>query len=204
MTTEKQTPESPESLTSEADIEALVGRAYNGDTEAAWELLQRYRPLLIRTVRRAYLTRHGPIRLFDWEDVWQEARYAFLLALRRYEPDRRVAFGGYVKAMLPWHFHSLQRSDEPEIVSLTDSHLTVLADPDGDFVAAIALRDVFGRLSLRQAQVLEAVYLRDQPAAEIARHLGVTTRAVERTRRRAEAELRGLLTLDDSRRLRLL
>jgi len=55
-----------------------------------------------------------------------------------------------------------------------------------------------------QARVLEAIYVDDLPAEKVARRLGVTTRAVERTRRRAETALSDLLTMDDGARLRLL
>ncbi len=191
--------------TTEADIAVLVDRARNGDHAATWELLQRYRPLLARTVRRSYLAHGDCFRLWDRDDLWQEARCAFLIALQRYDRARRVPFGGYVKSSLPWHFRGLQRQVRADAtVSLDEAQAAALPDPDDDFVIGIIARDLLASLTPLQARVLEAIYVDDLPAEQIARGLGVTTRAVERTRRRAEVALSDLLTVDEGARLRLL
>lgn len=193
-----------ESPSDEADVAALVVQARAGDHAAAWELLQRYRPLLAQVIRRSRLAHQRYLRLFDREDLWQEAGYAFLLALQRYDASRQIPFGGYVKSLLPWHFHALQRHLEHDIaVGLDEGHL-VQADPTSDFVIGIVIRELLTHLSPQQTRVLEAMYFADMSAAEIARHLGVTPRAVERTRRRAEAALLALLTQDDSTHVRLI
>jgi len=191
--------------TTEADIAVLVDRARNGDHAATWELLQRYRPLLARTVRRSYLAHGDCFRLWDRDDLWQEPRCAFLIALQRYDRARRVPFGGYVKSSLPWHFRGLQRQVRADAtVSLDEAQAAALPDPDDDFVIGIIARDLLASLTPLQARVLEAIYVDDLPAEQIARGLGVTTRAVERTRRRAEVALSDLLTVDEGARLRLL
>jgi len=137
--------------------------------------------------------------------LWQEARCAFLIALQRYDRARRVPFGGYVKSSLPWHFRGLQRQVRADAtVSLDEAQAAALPDPDDDFVIGIIARDLLASLTPLQARVLEAIYVDDLPAEQIARGLGVTTRAVERTRRRAEVALSDLLTVDEGARLRLL
>lgn len=137
--------------------------------------------------------------------MWQEARCAFLIALQRYDRARRVPFGGYVKSSLPWHFRSLQRHvGQDAAVSLDEDHANALPDPADDFVLDLVARDLLASLTPLQARVLEAIYVDDLPAEKVARRLGVTTRAVERTRRRAEAALSDLVSVDDGARLRLL
>ncbi len=191
--------------TTDADIAVLVDRARDGDHAATWELLQRYRPLLARTVRRSYLAHGDCFRLWDRDDLWQEARCAFLIALQRYDRARRVPFGGYVKSSLPWHFRGLQRQVGQEAtVSLDEDRANALPDPADDFVLDLVARDLLASLTPLQARVLEAIYVDDLPAEKVARRLGVTTRAVERTRRRAEAAVASLVSADNGARLRLL
>ncbi len=178
----------------EAELDDLVARAMDGDGDAKQELLRRYRPLLAHVVRRSYANRRGNMYLFDAEDLWQEARYAFLLLLHRYSPTRRIPFGGYLRSSLPWHFHQLQRQANRQIFALGDgeAYLTI-ADPREDIATALLFHDLLRGLSPRQMQVLEDLYLHDKSAAEVARARGVTTRAVNATRLRAEDELRTLL-----------
>lgn len=172
----------------------LVARAMTGDGTAKQELLRRYRPLLAHMVRQSYASRRGNMNLFDVEDLWQEAYYAFLLLLRRYSPTRRIPFGGYVRSLLPWHFHQLQRQADRQTFAIGDGEeLLAVADLQEDIVTALLFRDLLRGLSPRQRQVLEDLYLHDRSAAEVARAYGVTTRAINATRLRAENELRTLL-----------
>ncbi len=195
----------PAELASDADTADLIAQARSGSDEAACLLLHRYRPLLARTVRRSYLAHDDRLRLFDVDDLWQEVRYAFLLSLHRYDPARHIPFGGYVKSLLPWHLYGLRRQNLHGItMSLSEEHLAVIADPNSDFVTAIVVCDLLARLPSRQAHVLRQVYLHDRPASDIARDLGITTRAVERMRRRAEDAVHDLLIEDSNPHLRLL
>jgi len=184
------------------DLSLLVMQAHRGDGDAKQELLRRYRPLLAQTIRRSHLTQSSYRRLLDWDDLWQEARYAFLLLLEQYNPTRQVPFGGYVRSLLPWHFRHLQRQIEHQVVATADlDALATVADSYGDFVGVIMLRDVFRHLSPRQAQILEGLYLHDKTVAELATELGVGERAINAARRRAEISLKHVLTREQPQRL---
>lgn len=179
---------------------ALLIQARNGDDTAICELLRRYSPLLALAVRRSYLSHQVGFHLFDADDLWQEARYAFLLAVRRYDATRHIPFGGYLKSLLPWHFHDPQRRIERRLtVSLDEVYGDSVPDPAADFVSSVVLRDLLAYLPPRQAHVLDAIYVSDRSIAAIARDVGVTPRAVERMRRRAEAHLRRILSTEDVR-----
>jgi len=170
----------------------LVARARDGDQNAMGDLLDRYRPLIARTVWRYSASRDDLAPVLDREDVWQEATYGFLLLVRHYDPVRGT-FGSYVQQFLPWHMRRLSTGEpwrEESVRDIEDS--VAVHDPD-----SATIRELLTHLSPRQAEILDAMYLQGLPALMIARRLDVTPRAVHATHRRGLDALRLMIERED-------
>ena len=74
-------------------LPAWLDDANKGDQAAMLEGLKQYYPLLVSQVRKTYLPRM-------WEDGMQEARLAFIHAVKTYDRSVGVHFGTYVKRIV--------------------------------------------------------------------------------------------------------
>lgn len=183
-------------------IHDIIRRAQDGDQAAVEDLLTRYRPLIVRSIRRVdvALQRGGQSRVIDLRDLWQEATCAFLALVHRYDPSRGVPFGGYVRTMLPWQLARVEQQNAGQVVSLPEvgeDHLVAVADAGLD---AALMRDLLAYLPPRQAEILDAIYIQERDVADIAARLGIAPRAVYAARKRALATLRRWLSSEDAPR----
>ncbi|TAK32381.1 MAG: sigma-70 family RNA polymerase sigma factor [Chloroflexota bacterium] len=172
----------------------LLDQARNGDPDALAAMLEQYRPLLWKNIRRAY--RPG---LVDAEDLLQEASLCFVKLVRDFRPDAGIAFGYYVKTKLGWHCHNYVRDQRVRMGRLTplenlsaepeDRH-----DPD-HAVTTATIRDALASLTSRQREVMIRSHFFGQSAESIARSMGIRVRAVHALKRRAQDQLAALRTI---------
>ncbi|HEX2173532.1 MAG TPA: sigma-70 family RNA polymerase sigma factor, partial [Dehalococcoidia bacterium] len=188
-----------------APIELLLQRARLGDTAARDELLARYQPLIWRTVGhcRPFAARSS----FDVDDLYQQAVQAFLELIQEYDPSRSNGFGPYVKTMIVLRVknclraHRRRRRGESSYYGVTlppalDKRLVTHLDVDWGVyeVTNPRLRAALARLSPKQRNILSLLYGADRSVKEVAAQLGISPRAVNALRARAEARLRRALT----------
>ena len=183
-----------------ADIEALVDRARRGDPAARDELVERYQPLIWRLVGR--FRPYTPGTGLDIEDLYQQAVQSFLELIQEYDPERSNGFGPYLKTKLSWRLrnclraHRRRRRDETgygvaipaELAGRAVTHLEINW---GVYeVSSPRLRLALGRLSPKQKQILARLYGEGCRIEDLAGQLGISSRAVNGLRQRAEARLR--------------
>lgn len=162
--------------------------AQAGDPEARTEVLERYRPLLVRLCRQ-----YG---WGDWEDLWQEASCQLLQLVDEYDSTGGVYFGRYLKTKLGWrisnyrrHIRQTTREDAP----LDDPLIGEKPTPGPDEGERLIVREALALLSARQRSVLVRWYWYDDAAETIASDLGITPRAVRALKQRGERRLWELL-----------
>ena len=187
-----------------ADIEALVDRARRGDPAARAELVERYQPLIWRLVGR--LRPYTPGTGLDVEDLYQQAVQSFLELIQEYDPTRSNGFGSYLKTKLSWRLRNCLRAHRRRRRDETGYGVTIPAQLAGRSVTQLEinwgvyevssprLRRALGRLSPKQKQILARIYGEGCRIEDLAGQLGISSRAVNGLRQRAEARLRAELS----------
>jgi RNA polymerase sigma factor (sigma-70 family) len=154
------------------------------------EMILKYSPL-VRGTATVYAGRYG----LERDDLIQEGYLALLLALRSFDPERRVPLGAYLKAKVGqalWGYcrRSLSGKETPTEDSQF-SHLLGVVDLEQDNKYLWA--EVLGCLSEKQRRVVYLTYFADQSLEEIGRQMGVTAQAVCRLKSRALKNLQQVL-----------
>jgi RNA polymerase sigma-70 factor, ECF subfamily len=178
----------------EAELEALMARALDGDAAA-------YRLVLaaLRTRLGAYFARRLPHDRSEAEDLVQETLIA--IHTKRATYDRNEKLGPWVYAIARYKLidHARRRGRRPTVPlddTLEESRPEFAVPDHGDAVAA--RRDLgqgLDELTDRTRELLVRVKLREEPVASVARRAGMTEGAVKvavhRGLKRLAARLRG-------------
>jgi RNA polymerase sporulation-specific sigma factor len=190
----------------------LVRAAQAGDEQAAAELVRRYRPLVRGKARSFYLL--GA----DREDVVQEGLIGLFKAIRDYDPGRETAFHSFAELCVTRQMISAVKSATRMKHSPLNGYLSLSrpagADEEGerllsDILAAKGLCDpcelvigaldaesirtgMAGALSPLETDVLRlyvAGHSYDEIASELGRHAKAVDNALQRIKRKIEAQL---------------
>ncbi len=183
----------------EYKFRALVIGAKSGSEEAKLQLLERLKPLMVSAVNRCGFGH-------DREDLLQEAALAVLGGIQEYDEARQVPFLLYIKQKVYFHILNLSRKHRPaeSLNAPSDSeegteYMDLLpdgSDPAQDFLAkeqSKALYEALRSLEPRQRQVIESYYFQRKTMKQIAKAMNVSTKTVQRIRRRALEILSNLL-----------
>ena len=176
----------------------LVLSAIAGDVDSFNELVKRYRPAVVRTVRGL---------VGDPDQAQDAAQEAFLIAYRCLPqlslPD---AFGPWLKRIAVRCARRRARGEAARrfaAESLDEAVLALcpsLADRPDETVAATvrgeALRSALGRVPEPLAETVELRFMEDMPLARIAEYQGITVDGVKWRLRRALGLLRELVAAD--------
>lgn len=178
---------------------ALVIGAKSGSEEAKIQLLERLKPLMLSAVNR-YGFGH------DREDLLQEAVVAVLEGIQEYDEAKQVPFLLYIKQKVYFRIFNLSRKYRPaESLNMpSDSEegsefmdlLSEDSDPARVLLAkeqSTALREALNSLEPRQRQVIELYFYQRKTIKHIARIMNVSTKTVQRIRKRAIEILSNLL-----------
>jgi RNA polymerase sigma-70 factor, ECF subfamily len=176
---------SPQAYGDAAD-EALVAWSAGGDRRAFHEIVARHGPFALRVARRL---------LSDWlaaEDVVQDAMVRAWSQASRFDPAR-ARFRTWLYRIVVNLCLDQRRRIQPE--SLPDDLEFVDPAPGPDETLAarqwdVALAAALGELPVRERAAMTLVYDEGLSAAEAARILGASAKAVERLLARARARLR--------------
>ncbi|WP_165234049.1 sigma-70 family RNA polymerase sigma factor [Aquisphaera insulae] len=194
------------------ETEELLGRVAGGDREAAGRLLERHRGRLRRLVARR-LDRRIAGRL-DPSDVVQDALGIASGRVAVYARERPVPFSCWLRRQallrLGWlhrfHLGTAKRSaacERPAPATTTGGMPACLID-SGTSPSEAAfrgeecrlVREVLGRMSSADREVLSLRYIERLSMAEIAGRLGIREDAAKMRHARAIRRFRGLLAGD--------
>lgn len=202
----------------ETSILQLVSRSQAGDTAALQALLTMYRPLLARCTRQRAASHDDPAVSVDdvaqesntafielvlaYQPERQVTFGAYLkgqLNWRLHNWTRRLRATAPqldLDSLLPWLEGGGREDGSGEAgtdggypSSLSASLLAFCTAGAPEAEAIVHLHDILARLSAKQRQVLYLRYWLDLPASEIATRLGLSVRAVDRLRERAERKI---------------
>ena len=178
-----------------------IQQAAAGNTEAMLSLRNDFLPLLHKAASQPHLRAMGA-------DALAEAELSFLLAVKSYDPARKIPFPGYAKSMvynsLRTLFKQERRRWQREIYpsepvdglgfweQLPDGQPT----PDQQLDTA-ELHQLLSRLSLRQQQLLWLLYGEDYTQKAAAKRLGITQQAAAALKKRSLITLRKSLHQQD-------
>lgn len=183
-------------------FDSLLEKARRGDKDAAEEIVNRLKPLIISSIRRYYNKPN------EYEDLIQDGILKLLECIRDYEPSKDVHFLGYVKTMLRYLYldkhkmklhHSLNEpvgDGENELLDLLVSEdkgpLELILDKENNSYLLEALNS----LSDRQREVIIMFYFKNMKMEDIAEKLGISYRTVVNTKVRAIEKLSSALYLN--------
>jgi RNA polymerase sigma-70 factor, ECF subfamily len=176
---------SPQAYGDAAD-EALVALSAGGDRRAFHEIVARHGPFALRVARRLLSDRLAA------EDVVQDAMVRAWSQAGRFDPAR-AQFRTWLYRIVVNLCLDQRRRIQPE--SLPDDVEFVDPAPAPDEILAARQRDValaaaLRELPARERAAMTLVYDEELSAAETARILGASAKAVERLLARARARLR--------------
>lgn len=149
------------------------------------KIYQQYRPLVLSICKRYYL------RLYDKEDLYQEAMIVCFKSLKSYNIDYQISFGAFYKLNLERHFCSLLRHEksqkrildssatsyeqylEDNTSEICDRITTFSYDIERTFLSKIDFQNILSQLSNFEKDVLHIHLTTHKNAQEIANELGV-------------------------------
>ncbi|MFV9510225.1 RNA polymerase sigma factor [Tepidibacillus sp. LV47] len=171
-------------------VEELVNKAQQGDRESLSILLEKYHPLLVTFANKRYIYN-------SFEDTLQEARLAFILAVKQYDPSYGVFFGHYMKQKIWQHLSSLLKKEQKwQEASLFEGwqgegHRILVDHVDLDFT--VWKEQLESLLSEREKQFLELHWIQGYTIAEIADRFQVSVNTAKTWKKRAIKKLRTAL-----------
>lgn len=174
-----------------------------GDRESRRRLLEAYQPLVLKIALRLATDEALCAELI------QEGTLGLIEAVEGFEPHREVRFSTYAHHRIRGRMLDfLRRNYRSASLALELGHweeemddlLNLVRDESADVeteVSRRAVRDLLSRamerLSARERQIIEGVYLREQTPQEVAVELGISASYLYKTQKRALRRLRGLL-----------
>lgn len=187
-----------------AEEERVLWRDFKeaGSRESRQRLVESYQPLVLKIA----------LRLATDEvlcaELIQEGTLGLIEAVEGFIPDR-VRFSTYAQYRIKGRMLDFLRRNSrsaaqaldlaywegevDEFLNLVkDDRASVEAEADRQAVRGI-LRQALERLSIRERQIIEGIYLHDRTPQEVANNLGISASYLYKTQKRALRRLRGLL-----------
>lgn len=81
----------------------------NTKAESESKVIASYDEYIKKVVRRTIMKNEKLFKYFDWEDLYQEGRIAFLKAMQRYDPESGFQLSAYASRSIHNHLISLLR-----------------------------------------------------------------------------------------------
>lgn len=182
-----------------AEVAWLIGRAQQGDEDAAETLLQWYRPLVQQVAHRYYLP-DG-----DSEDVLQIGMIGLWQAIVRYNPERSASFASFARLCIQRQILSaIRRATRMVCIPFppcpdpdTEDYWANLMESAPSALDLLIEREqvqeleqrLSNRLSTLEAQVLE-LWSQRRTYREIAAVLGCSRKAVDNALTRIKRKVR--------------
>lgn len=154
-------------------------------------LVKKYTPLVKKAAAK-YVLKYG----IEWDDLIQEGYLALIIAARKFEPERGVPLGAYLKSQI---FQSLwtycRRSLSKKEVVWADDWLTgFFAQETSEKEENLFWKEILGLLPEKQRKAIYYLYFADLNLKETGTMMGISPQAVFRLKRRALINLEQLFT----------
>lgn len=181
-------------------INELVQQARAGSREASEELLARFKPLMIATIKRHHTGS-------DWEDLLQAAALSILEGIQAYDAQKGIPFPAYIKTKLNFDIYNLCRKNrnilsyQLSINNEEQDPLSWLADDTIDIQQQIlrkeqttALHTALAELQPKHRELIVLHFFKNITLKEIAEEMGISYKTAQRYKARGLKRLAELLT----------
>jgi len=168
------------------ELNINIEKAQQGDKTAMQLLIDQYQPLIISFAKKKYVSN-------QFEETYQEAVYAFIMAVKEYDAEYGVYFGTYIKQRIWRYLSSKSRKNNKwnQVIFVgewkEDFNSLLSETIDMDFV--VWQEQLANVLSEREQQFVQLVLIDGYTPKEVADRLGVSTSTVKTWRKRALKKL---------------
>jgi RNA polymerase sigma factor (sigma-70 family) len=179
-------------------INKLVNQAKEGSRDAAEELISRFKPLIISTIKRHHT---GP----GWEDMLQSASLSILEGIKAYDAQKGIPFPAYIKTKLNFDIYNLCRKNRNILsyqLTIVDEQdpLNWLEDETIDIQQHIlrkeqitSLHSALAELQPKQREVIVMHFFNNITLKEIAKEMNISYKTAQRYKARGMKRLAELL-----------
>ena len=190
-------------ISDKKEIENLIDRVISGDSDAFSELVDRYNPLLKKTLN-SFAT--DAMSKEDIEDLNQEALIAFYRAVITYKREKAgVEFGLYAKICITNSMISYKRivAKKSQESLLGDENIVSISDPDGEVSKLYEMKESERELGEQIEKTLSqyenevwSYYVNGYSSREIATKLNSSEKSIDNAIFRIRRKLKTLLIAD--------
>jgi len=177
------------------EIDRLYEDSIRGDESAKYELVERFYPLIISSIKKYYNS------YFEFEDLVEDGKVIVLECIRDFDKGKNVHFSGFVKTRLKF-FYLNKLNSKKEILSLNqkneeDTELIDLLESEVNLEEEVINRDfsnqiqeLFKSLSLKERETIIEFYYLGLDINEISKVHNISYRTVLELKRRAHKKLK--------------
>ncbi len=180
-------------------LEELLIEAKAGSQAAAEVILNRFKPLMLRTIQRHHTGS-------DWEDLLQSASLSVLEGIKKYDAEKGIPFPAYIKTKLNFDIYNLCRKNRSilscqAVVNDEDQNpLEWLEDESIDIQQDFlrkeeisALHKALNKLQPKYREVIVLHYFKNITLKDIAKEMDISYKTAQRYKARGLKRLAGLL-----------
>lgn len=169
------------------EIDRLLHRAKNGDSNAEGELIKKFEPLIIKRCRYYF----GKVD----EDLLQMGRIKLLELIRQFDSSKReVKFSGYISKFLDYFFWDIKKSEmkklDKEIIPTSDKELPLEASYEDRGFEKVEVADLLDKLDEKQRYVITNHVMMGATISNVGKRLNLTNEQVKYLKNKALWQLR--------------
>ena len=181
------------------NISDLLKEAGSGNKQAAEELLLRFKPLILSTIKRHYTGT-------DWEDMLQSATLSFLEGIKEYDAEKGIPFPAYIKTKLNFDIYNICRKNRNIIfyqLVISNEEQNLLerledetVDIQQDYLRkeeSAALHKALNKLHPKQRKVIVLHFFENLTLKEIAKEMNISYKTAQRYKAKGMTKLADLL-----------
>lgn len=177
------------------EIKRLYEESIKGDDESKFELVERFYPLIISSIKKYYNN------YSEYEDLVEDGKLIVLECIKDFDISKNVHFSGFVKTRLRF-FYLNKLNSKRDIISLNQRNeedtemIDLLASEENleeyvinkDF--SKQMQELFKDLSLKEKEIVIEFYYMGLTINEISNLHNISYRTVLELKRRAHKKLR--------------
>jgi len=177
------------------EIKRLYEESIKGDDESKFELVERFYPLIISSIKKYYNN------YSEYEDLVEDGKLIVLECIKDFDISKNVHFSGFVKTRLRF-FYLNKLNSKRDIISLNQRNeedtemIDLLASEENleeyvinkDF--SKRMQELFKDLSLKEKEIVIEFYYMGLTINEISKLHNISYRTVLELKRRAHKKLR--------------
>ncbi|TFZ41469.1 sigma-70 family RNA polymerase sigma factor [Soehngenia longivitae] len=177
------------------EIKRLYEESIKGDDKSKYELVERFYPLIISSIKKYYNN------YSEFEDLVEDGKLIVLECIKDFDVSKNVHFSGFVKTRLRF-FYLNKLNSKKDIISLNqkneeDTEMIDLLESEVNLEEEVInkdfskrIQDLFINLSLKEREVIIEFYYLGLTVEEISKLHNISYRTVLELKRRAHKKLR--------------